>query len=86
MLSPELIRAAVEKVAMLSLDDQRRARREYYMRNRGALLAASAAYRSRNAGALRRKAKKYRKEVATGVRKQRERFSQGNSYVFGGFR
>jgi len=83
---PWLIAAAVEKVAAMTDVERAHARQQYYMQHRGALLAASAAYRARNAGALNRKAKKYRREVASGVRKQRERFSQGNSYVFGGFR
>ena len=87
MLLPTLLlRAAAEKVAMMSEADQRKARQQYYMQHRGALLAASAAYRARNAGVLKRKARKYRKEVASGVRKQRERFTTGNSYIFGGFR
>lgn len=86
MLSTHLLHAAAEKVAYMSDIERRRARQEYYMRNRGAILNAAAAYRVRNAGALRKKSKKYRKEVASGVRKQRERFTEGNSYIFGGFR
>ena len=74
------------KVAAMSDVERKKSRQDYYMQHRGAILAASAAYRSRNAGKIRKKAKKYRREVASGIRKQRERYSSGNSYVFGGFR
>ncbi len=76
LLSVSFWAAATEKLA----------NHDYYVRHRGQILSAAAAYRAAQREQRARKARAYRREIAVGARHARTRTTTGNQYIFGGYR
>jgi uncharacterized protein YycO len=83
----EATELAIEKLAAMSKQEQKRKRHEYYVQNRNKLRQQGRAWRQANKAQIQRKGRFYRKQVSTGARRQRQRVDTGGmSFTYMGYK